>query len=113
MLTAMVHLISSQIDYNAKQVVKMMFQYVYKLHGLPKDIVTDWGSLFTSTFWQHLYQLVGMKLKLLGAYHLQTDGLTERANKTVTQMLQKCTNPRQTDWVTKLPAVEFAINFES
>jgi len=44
------------------------------------------------------------------AYHPQTDGSTERANRTVTQMLRQCINDKQTDWVAKIPAIEFAIN---
>ena len=44
------------------------------------------------------------------AYHPQTDGATERANRTVTQMIRQCIHPNQKDWVTKLPAIEFAIN---
>jgi len=44
------------------------------------------------------------------AYHPETDGATERANRTVTQMLRQCVNDKQTDWVSKLPAIEFAIN---
>jgi hypothetical protein len=44
------------------------------------------------------------------AYHPETDGSTERANRTVTQMLRQCVNPKQKDWVNKLPTVEFAIN---
>jgi hypothetical protein len=44
------------------------------------------------------------------AYHPQTDGATERANRTITQMLRQCVRPDQKDWVQKLPAIEFAIN---
>ena len=44
------------------------------------------------------------------AFHPQTDGATERANRTVTQMIRQCVSPNQKDWVTKLPAIEFAIN---
>lgn len=44
------------------------------------------------------------------AFHPQTDGATERANRTITQMIRQCVSPDQRDWVTKLPAVEFAIN---
>jgi hypothetical protein len=44
------------------------------------------------------------------AYHPQTDGATERANRTVTQMLRQCVDEKQKDWVAKLPAIEFAIN---
>jgi len=44
------------------------------------------------------------------AYHPQSDGLTEHANCTVTQMLCQCIHPNQKYWVTKLAAIKFAIN---
>lgn len=63
-----------------------------------------------STFWGHLHKLLGTKLQMSSAYHPQTDGSTEHANHMVTQMLRQCINEKQTDWVAKLPAIEFAIN---
>jgi hypothetical protein len=106
LLTSMVHLIPSRTD----EIAELMFEAVYKLHGLPKNIISDRDVLFTSTFWQHLNKLVGTKLKMSSAYHPQTDGSTERANRTVTQMLRQCVDSKQKDWVSKLPAIEFAIN---
>lgn len=88
----------------------MTFESIYKLHGLPKSIISDRDVLFTSTFWQHLHQLVGTQLQMSSAYHPETDGSTERANCTVTQMLRQCIGPNQRDWVLKLPAIEFTIN---
>lgn len=108
--TAMVHLVPSRIDYNAKEVAELLFEHVYKLHGVPKSIVSDRDVLFTSIFWEHLHKLIGTKLKMSSAYHPQTDGATERANRTITQMMRQCVGPRQRDWVSKLPAIEFAIN---
>lgn len=87
-----------------------MFEEVYKLHGLPKSIVSDCDVLFTSIFWQHLNQLIGIKLKMSSTYHPQTDGVMERANWTITQMLRQCVSKKQTDWVAKLPTIEFATN---
>ena len=110
LLTAMVHIVPSRINYNSKQIAELMFEEVYKLHGLPKHIISDRDVLFTSTFWSHLNKLIGTQLKMSSAYHPETDGSTERANRTVTQMLRQCINEKQTDWVSKLPAIEFAIN---
>jgi hypothetical protein len=110
LLTSMVHLIPSRINYNASQLAELMFEHVYKLHGLPKQIVSDRDVLFTSIFWSRLHKLIGSKLRMSSAYHPQTDGATERANRTVTQMIRQCIHPNQKDWVTKLPAIEFAIN---
>jgi hypothetical protein len=106
----MVHLIPSRSNYNAKQMAELMFEQIYKHHGIPRSIVSDRDVLFTSTFWEHLHGLIGTQLKMSSAYHPQTDGSTERANRTVTQMIRQCVNEKQTDWVSKLPAIEFAIN---
>jgi hypothetical protein len=106
----MVHLIPSRQDYKARQVAELMFEQIYKLHGVPKNIISDRDSLFTSVFWKHLHELIGTKLRMSSAYHPQSDGATERANKTLTQMLRQCVDPKQKDWVSKLPAIEFAIN---
>ena len=48
-----------------------------------------------------------MTLKCLPS---QSDGSTERANRTITQMLWQCIHPDQKDWVSKLPTIEFAVN---
>ena len=98
------------LTYNARQIAELMFEGIYKLHGLPKHIISDRDVLFTSIFWGHLHQLIGTKLRMSSAYHPETDGSTERANRTVTQMLRQCINDKQTDWVSKLPAIEFTIN---
>ena len=110
LLTAMVEIIPSHTTYKAQDIAELMFESVYKHHGLPKTIVSDRDALFTSTFWKHLNTLVGIKLKMSSAYHPQTDGATERANRTITQMLRQCINPNQKDWVSKLPTIQFAIN---
>ena len=110
LLTAMVHLVPSRINYNATQLAELVFENIYKIHGLPKNIISDRDVLFTSTFWSRLHRLIGTRLRMSSAYHPQSDGSTERANRTVTQMLRQCIQPDQKDWVSKLPAIEFAIN---
>ncbi|PIL25631.1 hypothetical protein GSI_11380 [Ganoderma sinense ZZ0214-1] len=96
--------------YRTRDVAELVFSEVYKLHGLPKAIVSDHDVLFTSTFWSELHGLIGTKLRLSSAYHPELDGSTERANRTVSQMLRQCIRPDQKDWVARLPAIEFAIN---
>lgn len=110
LLTAMVEIIPSHTNYKARDIAELMFEHVYKHHGLPKNIISDRDVLFTSAFWTHLNAMIGIKLKMSSAYHPQTDGATERANRTITQMLRQCINPNQKDWVNKLPTIQFAIN---
>ena len=92
------------------QLAELMFKNIYKIHRLPKNIISNCDILFTSVFWSWLHQLIGSKLCMSSAYHLQTDGATERANWTVTQMIRQCIHPNQKDWVTKLLVIKFAIN---
>ena len=110
LLTSMVHLIPSRTNYNASQIAELMFEHIYKAHRLPKNIISDRDILFTSIFWRRLNKLIGTKMCMSSAYHPQSDGATERANRTVTQMLRQCIHTNQKDWVTQLPAIEFAIN---
>ena len=109
-LTSMVHLTPTKQDYGARQLAEVIFDTVYKLHGLPTKIISDRDSLFTSTFWRRLHELLGVEIRLSTAYHPQTDGATERANRTMTQMLRQCVRADQRDWAEKLPAIEFALN---
>lgn len=51
-----------------------------------------------------------MDYRSLFAYHPESDGSTERANRTIVQTLRQRITPDQKNWVTKLSAIEFAIN---
>ena len=110
LLTAMVHLVPSKMTYTAQNVAELVFDNVYKLHGLPQTIVSNRDVLFTLNFWKHLHSLLHTKLAMLSAYHSESDGAMERMNHTVTQMIRLCIGTNQQDWVAKLPAIEFAIN---
>ncbi len=110
LLSGMVHLIPSRTNYRAPEVAELVFTEIYKHHGLPKNIISDRDVLFTSNFWQHLHKLLRVNLKMSSAYHPQSDGSTERANCTVTQMIRNCVSLDQKDWVARLPGIEYAIN---
>ena len=62
LLTVMVHLIPSRINYNATQLAELVFENIYKIHGLPQNIISDRDVLFTSTFWSRLHRLIGTRL---------------------------------------------------
>src|ERR1700743_555674 len=109
LLTSMVHLVPTRQTYRAIDIAELMFEHVYKLHGIPERIISDRDSLFTSKFWKRLHHLVGTQLRMSSAFHPQTDGATERANRTVTQMIRQCVRPDQQDWVVKLTAGDVAI----
>ena len=109
-LTSMIHLMPTCQTYGTRQMAEVIFDTIYKLHGLLEKIVSNRNSLFTSTFWCHLHELLGIELRLSSVYHPQMDGATEQANWTMTQMLHQCVWFDQKDWTEWLPAIEFAMN---
>jgi transposase InsO family protein len=57
--TKFAHFFSISMDFSASQVADLFFKEVFRLHGLPKTIVSDRDNRFTSIFWQELFRLVG------------------------------------------------------
>jgi hypothetical protein len=80
------------------------------LHGVPKKIVSDRGTQFTSHFWQQLHEALGAHLNFSSAYHPQTDGQTERINQVLKDMLIACALQDQFGWDKRLPYAEFSYN---
>ena len=80
------------------------------MHGVPKTITSDRGSLFTSAFWSRLHQALGTALKYSTSYHPQTDGQAERVNQILEDMLRACALAPGSKWEDCLPYAEFSYN---
>ena len=104
-----VRLVPCRMDMTAKECAKLLFDHWYCENGLPLEIVSDRDTLFTSEVWKAFSQRLGIKLKMSTAYHPQTDGASERTNKTLNQLLRYVVDRRQTGWVKALPRIRFAI----
>jgi hypothetical protein len=98
-LTKFAHFFSIATDYNATQVADLFFREVFRLHGLPKTIVSDRDSRFMSTFCQEIFRLVGTALTPSTNYHPQTDGQTKIVNKWVEGYLRNYVSGQQKAWV--------------
>jgi hypothetical protein len=72
--------------------------------------VSDRDGRFISKFWQELFRLSQVKLAMSSLHHPQTDGQTERMNRTMDEMLCHTVTYRQDDWDEALPALEHAYN---
>jgi len=64
-------------------ITKIYRDNIWKLHGVPKKILSDKGPQFTSKFMEEFIKVLGTKRQLLTAYHPQTDGQTERMNQEI------------------------------
>jgi transposase InsO family protein len=80
------------------------------LHGVPKKVVFDRGSEFTSSFWKSLYDNMDIKLNFSSAHHPQTDGQTERTNQVLEDMWRVCAHKHGGSWDKCLPFAEFSYN---
>jgi hypothetical protein len=104
-----IRIIASRTDITAPELATLFFDHWYCENGLPLDIISDRDKLFISQFWKALHKLTGVKIKMSTAYHPETDGASERTNKTVNQMLRFHVDRHQKDWVRALPRIRFCI----
>jgi hypothetical protein len=89
-LTKVAHYIPIKMTYSGAKLVELYMSWIVCLHGVPKKIVSDRGSQFTSKFWEKLHESMDTKLNFSSAYHLQTDGQTEMTNQILEDMLRAC-----------------------
>lgn len=106
----MAHFIPTHSTASAEEFATLFLKEIFRLHGLPKDIVSDRGSVFISRFWTTLTSLLSIKRNLSTSFHPQTDGQTERTNQTLEHFLRTYTNHHQDNWVDILPIAEFTYN---
>ncbi|GJX90688.1 putative mitochondrial protein [Tanacetum coccineum] len=104
------HFLPITHPYTASQVAQLFLDHVYKLHGLPKTIVSDRDKIFMSHFWQSLFKMLQVRLKLSTTYHPQTDRQTHIVNKCLETYLRCMTGEAPKDWVKWVPLAEYWYN---
>jgi hypothetical protein len=109
-LSKSAHFIPVKSHYKAIDIANIFMKEIFRLHGMPKNIVSDRDTKFTSNFWKSL--MAGLETKLLFSitYHPQTDGQTERLNQILEDMLRMHVMHLPKKWEDYLPLVEFAYN---
>jgi len=105
-----VHFIPIHTTVTAEGAARLFLHQVWKLHSLPKCVVSDRGPQFVACFTKELYRLLGIKLASSIAWHPQTDRQTECVNQELDQYLWLFVNERQDDWYDLLPMAEFQHN---
>jgi len=84
----MVYFIPTMEKTLAEELARLFRDNVWKLHGLPEGIISDRGLQFTAGLMRELNGMLGIKSKLLTAFHPQTDRQTERVNQELEQYLR-------------------------
>jgi hypothetical protein len=106
-LTKVAHFVPVKTTYSGAKLVELYMSRIMCLHGVPKNIVSDRGSQFTSKFWEKLHESMDTKLNFSSAYHLQMDGQTDQI---LEDMLMACALKYRKSWDKSLPYAEFLYN---
>src|SRR5579859_8001982 len=82
-LTNYVKIEPTKTTATAPEITELFYKTWYRQFRLPAAITSDRDKLFVSRFWKELFKKVNVHLRMSTAYHPETDGSSERSNKTV------------------------------
>jgi hypothetical protein len=104
------HFIAVKTTYKGAKLTELYISRIVCLHGVPKKIVSDRGTQFTSRFWEKLHEALDAGLNFSSAYHPQMDGQTERVNQILEDKLRACALKDSKSWDKCLLYAEFSYN---
>ncbi|GKE19387.1 putative mitochondrial protein, partial [Tanacetum coccineum] len=109
-LSKYAYFIAMQHPFTASIAAQVFLDNVYRLHGLPDSIISDRDKLFLSHFWQSLFRVLKVELKMSTAYHHQSDGKTEIVDTCLECFLRCMAEEKPKEWAMWLPMAEFWYN---
>ncbi len=95
-------------DYTTESIAKILVNEVVLRYGFPAKLLSDRGTSFLSKVAQCVYKLLNVEKINTTSYHPQTDGLVERFNKTLVDMLSKLVNDNTDNWDELIPFALYA-----
>jgi len=94
-LTKMVHFIPTTEKTSAKGLARLFRDNMWKLHGLPKSVISDRGPQFAAGLMRELNKMLGIESKMSTVFYSQIDRQTERINQELEQYLRMFIDYRQ------------------
>jgi len=91
----MIQLKATMTNISSEGITKIYRDDIWKLHGVPKKILSNKEPQFTSKFMEEFTKALGTRRQLSTAYHPQTDGQTERINQEIGMFLWHYVNYQQ------------------
>jgi hypothetical protein len=95
-------------DCTSQTTAQFIYSEIICRHGAPKEILTDRATSFQNELINALFHIVGTKHRLSSPYHPQTNGLTERFNRTLCNILAKYAEQHKGEWDSYLSSALFA-----
>jgi hypothetical protein len=109
-LTKYVHLVPTRKTCTSEDVARLFLTHIYQYHGVPKVLISDRDSRFTSGFWTAFCKRLAIQPRFSTAFHPQTDGQTERTNRVLEEVLRHFIDGDHSNWEDLLPIAAFAMN---
>lgn len=112
-LTKMAHFIPTIKELHSDYCMELLLKHIFRLHGVPKVIVSDRDVLFSNAHWKGLMTSWKVSTRFTTKEHPETDGQSERTIRTVQNIIRPLLQDfcQQYDsWDYFLPMVEFAYN---
>lgn len=91
-------------------IAKKLVTQIICIYGVPKIIVTDQGSNFTSQLFKDVCKILKIKKLNSSAYHPQTNGSLERVHRTLKEYLRNFVSNDNQDWCNWIPYATFVYN---
>lgn len=92
------------------EIIKFLEECIFSIHGKPEVIISDRGTQFTSAEWKDFIEKVGAKHNLTTPFHPQSNGIDERVNGTVVNILKPYIDHFQDNWDEQLKWAIFVYN---
>ena len=96
--TKMIQLKAITTSISSEGIAKIYRDNIWKLHGVPKKILSDWGPQFPSRFMKEFMKALETERQLSTVYHSQINGQTERINQKIGTFIQYYMNYQQDNW---------------
>jgi hypothetical protein len=109
-LTKYVVIVPGCEKWDAKQWAQAYFNEVFPIFGVPAAMISDRGSVFVSLFCNTIFGLMKTDCIATTAYNPRSDGQSEHTNQVVEIALRHLADDQQSDWVTFLGEIRFAMN---
>jgi hypothetical protein len=110
LVTKQGHFIPTHTTVTALGSTWLYLQHIWKLHGLPKFMISNHGPQFVTDFMCKLYRVLDIKVSASTTYHPQSDGQTKHVNQEFKQYIHIFINKHQDNWDTLLPLAKFTYN---
>lgn len=95
---------------SANHIVEFLREQIVLRHGVPRTVLTDRGTPFSSRIFKHEMVTHRIHHAHSAPYHPQTNGLVERANRTIADILYAYVNASHDNWDVYVPYASFALN---